>query len=351
MAASSISHHFAAVAFLIFFLRTTSAASNSSFSFTHFGKVSNFGSDIALYGDAEVVNGGYAVQLTSSVSSSAGRAVYKKPMKLYEGKPRKSVSFLTSFSFSISNGGGDGLAFVVVPKGFNLSLFGNSSFGLSLRNGESKFKVVAVKFDALSDGKVHVGIDVGSSVSAKVSNVSAKNLGPSSGNKTQGWIDYEAGSNRLEVRLSKFGGPKPVDPLLWYPIDLSKMWGDKEVFVGLSAMSRNSSQTCSVYSWSFEQRHVPHWMHSQPLDPKAVAKNSKAEALEKKKDCTKRAFGAMVFGVACGALASFVGLYLWTVFGNRRPVVPEGYAEKSKEFEYEKMKVVADNKTIEDGKQ
>ncbi|KAM2088802.1 hypothetical protein ACFX1T_032834 [Malus domestica] len=349
MAASSISTHFVAVAFLVFFLRTTSAASNSSFSFTHFGKVSNFGSDIALYGDAEVVNGGYAVQLTSSVSSRAGRAMYKTPIELYEGKPRKSVSFSTNFSFSISNGGGDGLAFVVVPKGFNLSLFGNSSFGLSLGNGKSKFKVAAVKFDALSDGNVHVGIDVGSSVSAKVSNVSAKNLDPSSGNKTQAWIDYEAGSNRLEVRLSKFGGSKPVDPLLWYPIDLSEMWGDKEVLVGLSAMSRNSSQTCSVYSWSFVQRHVPHWTHSQPVDPKAIAKNSKAE--EKKRDCTKKAFGAMVFGVACGALASFVGLYLWTVFGNRRPVVPAEYAEKQKEFEYEKMRAVADNKTMEDGQQ
>ncbi|KAM0986333.1 hypothetical protein ACFX13_013772 [Malus domestica] len=76
------------------------------------------------------------------------------------------------------------------------------------------------------------------------------------------------------------------------------MWGNKELFVGLSAMSRNSSQTCSVYSWSFEQKHVPHWMHSQPLDPMAVGKNSKAEALEKKKDCTKRAFGAMASGGA-----------------------------------------------------
>ncbi|KAM1019686.1 hypothetical protein EV2_042148 [Malus domestica] len=88
-----------------------------------------------------------------------------------------------NFLFSIYNGGGDGLAFVMVPKGFNLSLF-----GLSLGNGKSKFKVVAVKFDALSDGNIHVGIEVGSSIFAK-------NLDPSSGNKTQALIDYEAGSN------------------------------------------------------------------------------------------------------------------------------------------------------------
>ncbi|KAM1748164.1 hypothetical protein ACFX12_009184 [Malus domestica] len=70
MAASSIFTHFVALAFLVFFLKTTSATSNSSFSFTDFGKVSNFGSDIALYEDVEVVNGGYIVQITSSVSSS-----------------------------------------------------------------------------------------------------------------------------------------------------------------------------------------------------------------------------------------------------------------------------------------
>ncbi|KAM2157430.1 hypothetical protein ACFX1R_043006 [Malus domestica] len=183
MVASSISTHFVALDFLVFFLRTTFTASNSSFSFTDFDKVSNFGSYIALYGDAEVVNGRYAVQLTSSMSSSVGRAIYKKPIELYEGKPWKSVSFLTNFLFSIYNGGGDGLTFVMVPKGFNLSLF-----GLSLGNGKSKFKVVAVKFDALSDGNIHVGIEVGSSISAK-------NLDPSSGNKTQALIDYEAGLN------------------------------------------------------------------------------------------------------------------------------------------------------------
>ncbi|ONI03603.1 hypothetical protein PRUPE_6G268200 [Prunus persica] len=351
MASLSFSRHLAAFVLLIFFLQPSAADSNSSFSFTEFGKGPKFESNIALYGDAEVVNGGYAVQLTSSVRSSAGRTMYKKPIKLTEGKPQKSVSFSTNFSFSVSTGNGDGLAFVMVPSGFNLSMFANSSFGLSLGHGKGKFKVVAVKFNALRDAKVHVGIDVGSSVSAKVSTSSSKNLNLTSGNKTHAWIDYEAGSNRLEVRLSQFAHPRPADPLLWYPIDLSELWEHEKVFVGLSAMNRNSSQTCLITSWSFEQRHVPHWMHSQPLDPEVFAKNSKPVRVETKKDCVKRVFGAMVFGVACGALASLLALYLWTVFGNRRPVVPEGYAEQPKEFEYDKVKVGVDDKAIEDGKQ
>lgn len=349
MVSLSISSHFAAFALLTFFLRTSAADSNSSFSFTKFGKDPNFESNIALYGDAKIVNGGYAVQLTSSVSSSAGRVMYKKPIKLGEGKPQKSVSFATHFTLSMSKENGDGLAFVMVPSGFNLSLFGNSAFGLSLEYGKSKFKVVAVKikYDYLVQ-KVHVGIDVGSAVSARVNNASTIKLNLTSGNTTNAWIDYEAGSKRLEVRLSQLGELRPADPLLWYPIDLSKMWGDEKVFVGLGALNRNSSQTCSIYSWSFEQRHVPGWMHSQPLDPKSYSKSSKPVMVEKKKDCVLRAFAAMVLGVACGALASYIVLYLWRIFGNRRPVVPEEYAMQPKEFEYKKMQV---DKAIEDGKQ
>ncbi|KAL6133131.1 hypothetical protein ACLB2K_065368 [Fragaria x ananassa] len=349
MVSSSISTHLASFALLIFIIRASASDTNSSFSFTKFGKDPSFESSIALYGDAKVVNG--SIQLTSSVSSSSGRVMYKKALKLGEGKPKKSVSFSSHFTLSMSKEDGDGLAFLIVPSGLNLSLFGNSSFGLDMGYGKSKLKVVAVKlkYDFLI-GKVHVGIDVGSSVSARVNNASAIKLNLTSGDRANAWIDYEAGSKRIEVRLSQLGGSRPADPLLWYPIDLSKLWGDEKVFVGLSAQNRNSSQTCFIYSWSFKQRHVPDWMHSQPLDPKTYSKSSKPMTVEKRKDCVLRAVAAMVLGVACGALASYIVLYLWRIFGNRRPVVPEEYAMQPKEFEYKKMKLVVD-KSIEDGKQ
>lgn len=357
MAALSISRHFAVFTiFLFFFSRASSADSNSSFSFAEFGKNPKLESNIAFYGDAKVVNGGYAVQISSSSSSSAGRVMYKKPIKLVEGKPQKLVSFSTYFSFFVSPGNGDGLAFVMVPSAFDVNKFCNCSFGLSLGLEKSKFKVIAVKFYALRDAKndelvnVRVGIDVGSLVSAKVSNSSTINLALHTGNKSHAWIDYEAGSKRLEVRLSKIGDSKPSDPLLWYPIDLSKMWEDEEAFVGLSASSWNFSQTSLLYSWSFEERHIPQWMHSEPLDPQAFAKSSKHLRVQKRKDCLIRVLAAMIFGAACGALAAFIGLYLWTIFGNRRPVVPEEYAVQPVGFEYKKVKVVVD-KAIKDGKQ
>ncbi|KAK7848512.1 agglutinin-2 [Quercus suber] len=85
MAALSISSHFMTFTFFIFFFKSLAADPNPSFSFTQFEKDPKFESNIALYGDAKVVDGGDAVQLTSPVSSSAGQVMYKKPIKLEEG--------------------------------------------------------------------------------------------------------------------------------------------------------------------------------------------------------------------------------------------------------------------------
>ncbi|GMY14421.1 L-type lectin-domain containing receptor kinase VIII.2-like [Fagus crenata] len=351
MAASSISTHLTALTLFIFFFKSLAADPNPSFSFTRFVNDPKFESNIALYGDAKVVNGGYSVQLTGPVSSSVGRVLYKKPIKLDEGNSRNLVSFSTYFSFSMSVGNGDGLDFFMVPSGFNVSEFDDS-----VGSGNSKFKVVAVKFNTLRDGNngfiktAHVVIGVGSVVSAKLSNVSAYNLSRSS-EKIQAWIDYEVGSRRLEVRLSQNGGSRPSSPLLSYPIDLSKVWEDKEVFVGFSSTTGNSSKTCFVHSWSFKLINVPNWMHSEPLDPKAFAKNTKTLVAEKRSDCLSKVLAAMTFGAACGALMAFTVLYLWTIFGNKRPVVPEEFATQPMDCEYKKMKVVVvDKAAIKDGK-
>ncbi|KAL5550143.1 hypothetical protein UlMin_000319 [Ulmus minor] len=347
MATLSISTLLIAFLPLLVSLEPSGADPNSYFLFPELGKDPKFDSVVALFGDAKVVNGGSAVQL-----SSAGRVIYKKPIKLVEGKPQKLVSFSTSFSFSVSPENGDGLAFVMVPSAFNGNVFYNGSFGL-LRNG--KFKAIAVKFNTLIDAKnsslvkLLAGIDVGSLVSAKVRNTSAINLALDNGNKLLAWIDYEAGSKRLEVRLSKFGHLKPSDPLFWYPIDLSNMWEDHKSFVGFSAVSKNSSRPWFIHSWNFEQRHIPQWMHSEPLDPNAFAKNSKPLKCEKKKDCLTTIVPAFISGVACGALVGFTLVYLWTIFGKRLPVVPEEFSDQPVDFEYKKVKVVVD-KAIEDGK-
>uniref|UniRef100_A0A2P2JKW2 Lectin-like protein At1g53070 n=1 Tax=Rhizophora mucronata TaxID=61149 RepID=A0A2P2JKW2_RHIMU len=345
------------VNFLIFHFNLLAADPYYLFPFASYGKDPNFESSIALYGDAKFVDNGSSIQLTHSVSSSGGRVMYNKPIKLVQGNPGRMISFSNYFSFSMSPDNGAGLAFVMVPRAFNASAFVNRPFGLSLESKNVTFKIVAIEFDTLKDveygdlNENHVGIDVGGFVSVKVRNVSSVNIVLNAGKKLHSWIDYVASSKRLEVRLSQSRGEKPIDPLLSFPIDLSKMWSDKEVFVGLSSSNGNSSQTCFIYSWSFKVRRVPHWMHSQPLDPRTVANNEKSAGLHKKHDCVLKVLAAMIFGTACGALGAFIVLYLWTIFGSRRPVVPEDCSvhPDPEDFEYKKVKVVVD-KAVEDGK-
>lgn len=334
------------------YFRTLTADAKSSFYFKNFTKDSNFESQLALYGDSKVVNGGLSVEITGSSISSAGRVLYKKPIKLLQGKPTSLVSFSSSFTFSMSRDNGDGLAFFMVPISFPVDVFDGGSFGLL---GNRKIKVLIVEFDTSKDQKYgdvngnHVGIDVSSFISVKVGNVSSISLVLNSGEKLQAWIDYEAGSKQLEVRLNKLGHMRPVEPLLSYSIDMSQMWKEDEVFVGLSSSNGNSLQKCNLYSWSFKPRQAPHWMHSEPLDPEAFMEETKAPKVHMRSDCFLRILSALIIGTACGALGAFFVLFAWTVFGgNRRPVVPEDYAMHPAEFEYQKFKVVVD-KHIEDG--
>lgn len=91
-------------------------------------------------------------------------------------------------------------------------------------------------------------------------------------------------------------------------------------------------------------------MHSEPLDPKtiAVARESEPESVVKEegRNCLMKVVAATIFGTGCGALTAFVGLYLWTIFGNRRPVVPEEFAVQQMDVKYKKVVVL--DKAIED---
>ncbi|KAK7339796.1 hypothetical protein VNO77_20481 [Canavalia gladiata] len=354
MASFSTSHLFKALTFLIFFIKIQALDPISSFSFTDFEKDPQFKSSVELYGNAKVVNGGSQVLLSGNGS---GRLMYKRPIKLVHGEARGLVSFSTYFAFSISSDNGNGLAFVMVPGGVEGEVFDNSSNGFSFGLKEREFKVIGVQFSALRDGtnggtsvSCNVAINVGSNVPVKTMNTSSVNMGLKSGGKLHAWIDYEASSRRLEVRLSQYGQSRPSDPLLWHSIEFSNVWESEEMFVGFSPLKGKASQTCFLNSWSFIVRHFPHWMHSEPLDPKVLAKNTETPAVKSRSDCLLRVLAAMIFGAGCGALTAFIVLYLWTIFGNKRPVVPEEYVMQPVDFEYKKVKIVVD-KTIKDAKE
>ncbi|XP_076907410.1 putative L-type lectin-domain containing receptor kinase S.7 [Bidens hawaiensis] len=290
--------------FFTIHLKNLTAASNSSFYFKNFTHTSSFDSLLTLSGDARVSTDGSSLQLTAPFPSSAGRVICNNAVQFYSGNPRKLVSFSTYFSFSISSdsGNGNGLAFIVFS--------------------DDKLKFVSVEFDTSVDNKDddangnHIGIDL-------------LKLGLNNGTRLQVWIDYESMSRRLEVRLSKFGENRPLDPILFQHVDLPKIWPENEgFFVGLSSVNRNSSQVCNVYSWSFKNRRAPDWMHSEPLDPSLLKQGGDKVKADKKSDCVMRILSALILGIGLGALGSFVGIFLWTILSKRQPVLPEEYAMK-----------------------
>lgn len=308
----------------------------------------HFGSDLVFIGDAKFSNNRSCIQLTDPTisSPSAGLIVQKKPIRLLSpgSKSRKPVSFSTDFTFSISPHNGDGLAFLVVPRNF-LSKFSGESFGVLK---ESRF--LGVEFDTLVDGNVrdvnanHVGLDVGSLISVKTSDVSSIGLVLNSGVKLRSWIDYDSSSKRIEVRLSKLGNPRPYNPLLVYKVDLGEMWRNEEVLVGLSSSTGNSMQTSNVYTWNFRTRDIPHWLHSQPLNPRAFSKEHSQEKLaQKRKICALGFISGLVFLAGCGALLALIVLFLWTLFENSSETVltiPGKCTVHSGDFRYEKIDVV-----------
>lgn len=298
-------------------------------------------SQLALHGDSKVVNGGLSLEITGSSISGAGRIIYKNPIKLLDVKTKNLVSFSTNFSFSLSQAYGNGLTFFMVPV---------SSFGLL---AERKLRFFSVEFDISIDDKYGEanGNHVGSLIYVRVSNVSSIKMVLNSGEILQAWIDYEASSKRLEVRLSNLGQLKHVDPVLSYSIDMSLVWKEDEVLVGLGSLNGNSSQLCNVYSWAFRSRQVPHLMHSQPLDPEVHVAEKKAPIIHKRSDCLIKILAALIFGAACGALGAFLFLFVCTIFGeNGRLIVPEEYAVQPVKIEYKKFEIVVD-KQMEDDKQ
>lgn len=345
--------------YLIFFFLslhslTLAAETISSFSLQSFEieEYPEFSSDFALLGDARIEKNDVSfVNLTSRSISSSGQIVFKKPIKLIDGKSHEPLSFSTDFVFSIfpgyEEGNGDGLAFVIIPASELSQIFGQGFFGISKDFIKIETNFVAVEFDTKMDENVgdpngnHVGVDVGNFVSVETSDLSSVGLKLNSGEKLQSWIDYEVGSRRLEIRLNKAGKDRPYEPLISYPIDLSKMWAEGEVFVGISSSSGNSTQVSSLYSWSFGSRTVPDGLHSQPLDPH-LSPSEHEEQHVHKKNCALRILGGLIFATGCGTIVAFFVLLLWVVFFTRHPPGTPELQMRPVDFRYEKLDVAVE---------
>ncbi|KAI3705083.1 hypothetical protein L1987_75315 [Smallanthus sonchifolius] len=264
-----------------------------------------------LLGDAHLVGDGDSVHLSRPNLSSSGIILRSTPFEF-----TSSVSLSSNFTFEIGNG----VALVIIPANFPSKFAKNTSFAFLDEN-----RFLSIEFDA----------NVCQISSSRVSNVTKINHVLNDGVKLTSWIDYRASLKRLDVRLSKLGDPKPVEPLISYRIDLGEILKGKEVLLGLASCNGKHEQVTSVYSWSSEIKDVPKVMHSIP----AIPFEHSTVHDSKNKGCFVSGF---IFAAGCGALAALVLLFVLPYVVDRRKVQGEG-SVCPVDFGYAKIGVVKVN--------
>ncbi|KAG2611763.1 hypothetical protein PVAP13_4KG139655 [Panicum virgatum] len=223
-------------------------------------------------------------------TAPAGSVLCTQPVAFRGGAATTNAtavaSFAVKFSFVIANpnagaAGGDGIAFFVSPgratlgtTGGYLGLF-NSSGGPA-KNGSA---IVAVEFDTMANPEFadpsdnHVGLDLGSPVSAAAADLAASGIDLKSGKLTTAWIDYRSADRRLEVFLSYATAAKPKRPVLSVAVDLSP-YLNGQMYVGFSASTEGSTQQHIIKEWTFQTFGFPSTAYASSFESNATSNTS-----------------------------------------------------------------------------
>ncbi|KFK25062.1 hypothetical protein AALP_AA8G061600 [Arabis alpina] len=204
-----------------------------------------------------------AIQVTpdvrgGSLTNHAGRALYKKPFKLWN--KNKKATFNTTFVINISNQtdpGGEGLAFVLTPE--KTAPKNSSGMWLGLVNERTnktlESRIVAVEFDTRKsypddlDGN-HVGLNVNNMNSVVQESLSSRGIIIMSGVSFTANVRYD-GKN-LSVYVSRNLSVHEQRNLVFSrEIDLS-VYLPETVYVGFTASTSDFTELNCVKSWSFE---------------------------------------------------------------------------------------------------
>ncbi|XP_044461427.1 L-type lectin-domain containing receptor kinase S.4-like [Mangifera indica] len=248
------------------FLSTPVFSQVNEFYFSGF-RGDSIDNNISLNDGAQIEDNGL-LKLTNTTSRVLGHAFYSSPIKFKNSTNSKSPSFSTCFAFAIINQypqlGGHGFAFTISPTKELTGALPSQYLGLlsATDNGNLTNHIFAVEFDTVQDfefGDIngnHVGIDIDSmtsnaSVTAAyfLDNSTKQELNLKSGKVIQAWIDYDSGTNRLDVKLSPFSA-KPKSSILSFVVDLSSIVRDT-MYVGFSASTGMLSSSHYILGWSF----------------------------------------------------------------------------------------------------
>ncbi|KAF8758193.1 hypothetical protein HU200_010630 [Digitaria exilis] len=221
---------------------------------------------LKLLGDAHLKNGTIRLSRDMPVpTSGSGRALYASPVPLRAG-------FSTQFAFTVTtlnpSSVGGGLAFVVAADDSSLGDAG-AYIGVSTATDAA-----AVEFDTLMDVQFgdlngnHVGLDLGSMVSAAAADLDQAGVELTSGRAINAWIDYLPNDKRgeiLEVFVS-YTAKRPRAPVLSAPLEL----GDtvkEAAFVGFSASTQGSTEVHAIEWWGFSTPSPSPPPRSAPAPP------------------------------------------------------------------------------------
>lgn len=202
---------------------------------------------------------GSALRLTNSLNQS-GSAFLSQPVYI-----TADASFSTHFRFRITEPqgvfhndeqGADGIVFVVQTQANNVGGTGSSiGFG-GIRNS------IGVEFDTWHnffdiDGN-HVGINLNGNARSVVAEPVDTRL--NNGKVWNAWIDYNGQTDMLEVRISR-NDARPSAALISHQIDLVKILGKTEVFVGFTSGTGAGGNTHDIISWNFRGYYLPIGSH------------------------------------------------------------------------------------------
>ncbi|KAG6472795.1 hypothetical protein ZIOFF_070273 [Zingiber officinale] len=252
---------------LLFFSNICLSAVATEFLFNGFRDAAK---NLSMDGAALITSNG-VLQITNDSTRQIGHAFFNSRVLMLKNDSISSpaLSFSTTFVLDIItyNGtGGHGMAFVIA---LSIPLHGvqdGQYLGLLNENNNGNFSnhLFAIEFDTVNatrrfvDFKEnHVGVDINNLTSVVAvpaayhtdehKNVTVNLLG---GEPIQAWIDYDGAAKVLNVTIAPFMVPKPHQPLISWPINLSPIFKEY-MYVGFSAATGRPTSNHYVLGWSF----------------------------------------------------------------------------------------------------
>ena len=212
-----------------------------------------------LVGNASIHDGG--LYLTSNTANKVGSAFFDSKIKSTEGFStffEFSFPVRSSWSADSSQAGADGIVFIVSSAA---NQYGSDGQGIGYQGIDDS---VGIEFDSYNNdndkaweaSQSHIAVNVnGDDIVAtepKAYHLLDDNYFNDDG-PFYAWIDYNADTNALQVRLNT-SSVRPASATLSTTIDLSDYAG-QEYFVGFTAATGGSRQNHIISQWLFSNTY------------------------------------------------------------------------------------------------